>query len=442
MVTKTNQNNNFKKIIYPGGEYVGGEAGEGMTIIPGVKPPKGSIRIPEKFARGSGGGGRAPSAPSAADIARRRAEEEARRRAEEEARRRAEEEARKQREQRQKERQERIAAGRITGQLKQEIGEQAIVKRWEWEGGKSVLKERQALPRLAGESEAAYRFRTQQLGGSIAAAQPGLITGIISTKEKVEEPKKDFGMSIKEEPTTSQKIISGGKEFLFGETGKKFVGVGTKSPLGLQMGKPAITFQKTKDILRTKGLTGKVVGEFIPTTPGQIAITGGTAAAFTMAPSIIRVGGELIFGILGVQQALDITQPTEKRIAGGVISGLSFTGATVELSPFMKGALSRLSTKFKPVKTKQIVTPSKLAPTGRAQVIKDVATISPEETIDIQLIPKGRGFGFTIKEQEQLIGTKRTITTSARDLFKTKKEKITVMKGEEDMGLFFTPSLE
>jgi len=118
MVTKTNQNNNFKKIIYPGGEYVGGEAGEGMTIIPGVKPPKGSIRIPEKFARGSGGGGRAPSAPSAADIARRRAEEEARRRAEEEARKRAEEEARRKAEQEQKERQERIAAGKITGQLK------------------------------------------------------------------------------------------------------------------------------------------------------------------------------------------------------------------------------------------------------------------------------------------------------------------------------------
>jgi len=73
MVIKNNQNKekakkDFLKIIYPGGEYVGGGAGEGMTILPGVKPPEGSVPVlfPKFPRRRGGGGGRTPApTPSA-----------------------------------------------------------------------------------------------------------------------------------------------------------------------------------------------------------------------------------------------------------------------------------------------------------------------------------------------------------------------------------------
>ncbi len=244
------------------------------------------------------------------------------------------------------------------------------------------------------------------------------------------------------DPTRLQKLGIGAKEFFFGEAGEKFIGFGG-TPLGLSSALPPITSREFADFSRERGgLTGKVFAEFIPTTPGGVAIAGGIATAFVLAPPVAQIGGQLLFGGLGVRQAFDVEAPLEKRIAGGILGGISFAGAGTQALPFIKGGFARLSTKFRGISRDQIVSRSKLFPRGRADVIKDISTLTPDEIVDIQLIPKGRGFGFTQKEQAGLIGQRRTITTSARDLFGSLDDVIKIQKGEAGKGLFFTPSLE
>ena len=55
--TINSQPSEFEKTIFPGGEFVGGGAGEGMSIGTGIRPPPGAIRIIGSGGSGGGGGG-------------------------------------------------------------------------------------------------------------------------------------------------------------------------------------------------------------------------------------------------------------------------------------------------------------------------------------------------------------------------------------------------
>jgi len=226
------------------------------------------------------------------------------------------------------------------------------------------------------------------------------------------------------------------KEFFFGKTGEKFIGFGSSNLVGINNQIPLVTNREIKDTLQSKGLPSRTIAQFIPTTPGGVLIAGGTAATLTLSPPAVKIIADVTFGYLGTKQALDTSLPTEERIAGGIVGGLGFTGATFESLPFIKAGFSRLSTKFRPVKTES-VTISKLFPSGKGNVISEISTLTPDETINVELIPSGKGFGFTTTEQKALLGTKRTITTSARDLF-TSLDDSKVVPTEP---VFFTPSL-
>lgn len=186
------------------------------------------------------------------------------------------------------------------------------------------------------------------------------------------------GKIISEQPT--QKVSVGQKitEFVFGESGKQFIGIG-QSPIGITTGKPAITAQQIKEKVAEGGiptvfglgrkpfspepfitfgkgdLAPKVAAEIIPTTPGDVAITGGLGATFGVLPKVVRIGVGTGIAALETPTVLDPGKPIEKRISAGLFGGLAATGATFEAVPFIRGAsaqtLGRISGEFKPIKT-------------------------------------------------------------------------------------------
>ncbi len=203
-------------------------------------------------------------------------------------------------------------------------------------------------------------------------------------------------------------------DFAFGETGKQFIGIGG----GLL---PVVTAQEIKTGVRTLGLPGKVVGELIPTTPGEVAITGALVGAGLGGAKIVRAGISGGVGFFGTKTAFDPTQLPETRIAGGIVGGLGVAGFTAETLPFIRGAGARISGRFKPVET---------APEGFQFVKfaeKDIGLIQPGKGAPFVELPKTSplrrgGFGVKTGEKQIFLSKDQILATSQRGLFEAGKE--------------------
>ena len=122
------------------------------------------------------------------------------------------------------------------------------------------------------------------------------------------------------------------KEFAFGELGEKFIGVSLPRPIGITQARPDITARKAKTFLRKRGLTGKVVGEFIPTTPAEVALFGGVGALGAGAGGkFLQVATSGTLATLGTKTAITKDLPAETRIAGGLVVLGSLIPATALL---------------------------------------------------------------------------------------------------------------
>lgn len=233
--------------------------------------------------------------------------------------------------------------------------------------------------------------------------------------------------------TTKQKIFNAVKEFAAGETGKRFIGFGQqtigfsgyrKIPLGITSSIPLITAEKTKEVLREKGkLPGKVVAEFIPETPLEVGIIGGTVAIFPYVPVIARIPIGTGISIMEIKQAFNPQLPTEQRIASGIIGGLVGTGTFFESLPFIKGGIARLSPKYKPTKVQPEGFKAVVEVKGaeRIGLIPKGAPLKTGETKDISLpiiSPLRRGgFGITPSQKPLYFG-EQIVATSQRGFFK------------------------
>lgn len=135
----------------------------------------------------------------------------------------------------------------------------------------------------------------------------------------------------------------------FEVAGARYIGLGTKSTLGLNTGEAAITAERIKQeapkYLYTPSLIGvgsygiksipgeqlikKTAAEFIPTTPTGVALTAvGVATPF--APTIVKYPLEATFTFFGAKTALNSGLPTEQRVAGGIVAGLGGYGLVSE----------------------------------------------------------------------------------------------------------------
>lgn len=111
-----------------------------------------------------------------------------------------------------------------------------------------------------------------------------------------------------------------------------------------------LVLEDVKSKLREKGMPGKVVGEFVPTTTGQLVVVGGLGAASVAVPAIGAAVG-LGVGALGTSAALNPELEPEQRIAGGISGALGFLSAGTILKPFVRGQLAKFSSKYTKVKT-------------------------------------------------------------------------------------------
>jgi len=189
------------------------------------------------------------------------------------------------------------------------------------------------------------------------------------------------------------------------------------------------------------GFTGEVISFFIPTTGIGIGATFGAVKAVKTIPPAVLIGSELLFAPTGIKTALDPTQDPVIRTRSGLLTGLGLLGAGFEVAPFAKGGLATIGTGFRKVSVDEVVDASKLFPSGKGRVIKDIA-VAGDDAFDIKLIEKGKGFGFSQAEQEAFIGKRATITTSARGLFGKTDDAIDITGGEGNLGLFFSPTLD
>jgi hypothetical protein len=187
----------------------------------------------------------------------------------------------------------------------------------------------------------------------------------------------------------------------------------------------------------------QAIGLLYPETKGKVVVATATGAGITRLPA---VGQSLTgFGVAGSSaRQLDKGATGAERKAL-LIQGIGGAlGGTLPILPFVKGKVATVTGGRTPTaqvtpketSTAQPIGPKLFGPTREA--VTDVKTTTG--TIDIGLVPEGKGFGFTISEQKQLVGTKGVITTSARDLAPSGGGIVKVQPGPEGKGLFFSPT--
>jgi len=237
-------------------------------------------------------------------------------------------------------------------------------------------------------------------------------------------------------------IVEKGVDLFFGESGKKRVGIGVPDT------KFFVSFQEIKTMLQRgkiggptlkvlppvftpivkkyPSLPGKVVGEFIPTTPGELIILGATAATVPALPKVARIGTGVVVTASQTERALDPSLPAEKRIAAGIIGVGVGTGTAFELAPYVKGQLVKLSPKYKAVKVQEagfeavaitdepigLIQPGSPAKTGVTKGVKLPKT-SP--------LKRG-GFGVRAYEKKLFIGKNQRVATSQISFFQEGKD--------------------
>jgi len=262
------------------------------------------------------------------------------------------------------------------------------------------------------------------------------------------EPVRDFG-DIREQTRIDIEPVRqrvGVRDVLFGEAGKPFVGfdvlpritpafIPREKDVSLQqiqttlratptdISLPRIPFTGgVADVLpRPSQFTGfgvRVGAELIPTTPGEVGITGGLIAASLFAPPIIGTAISLGVTGLGVRTVFDPSLTAEQRVAGGLVGTLGATGVIAGVTPFFRGVGAS------GVRT---------APEG-FEVLPGIRGVG-----DIGLIQPGRGTvgsvdlppssplvrgGFQVRpgEKAQFLGPEQFLTTSQRGLFEVGRD--------------------
>jgi len=233
-------------------------------------------------------------------------------------------------------------------------------------------------------------------------------------------------------------------DFLFGETGKRYVGIGgsvippivpsfeditIKRMVGKKPGEAYVTFKEVGGIARERlGMPGKVFAELLPTTPAGVTLTVAGVGLYGKLPQIARIGAGTTLAVFEGKKVFDPSLPTEKRIAGGLVGGLGATGAVFEGLPFARGVIARFSPKYAPIKT---------APEGFKAIktkefdvglILEKAPLKAGITKDVKLprtspLVKG-GFGRKPGGEKIFLGEKQYLATSQRGFFKAGKDII------------------
>ncbi|KKN18650.1 hypothetical protein LCGC14_0953650 [marine sediment metagenome] len=114
--------------------------------------------------------------------------------------------------------------------------------------------------------------------------------------------------------TDIQKVSTAIKEFFIGRGGEEAVAIGLK-PF-----KTKVTGRQIRDFLRTKGIGGKVAGEFIPTRPQDVLLLVTLGGLISAGTPLISKGTVLGLQAFGALNALDTEKPPETRIAGTIVA--------------------------------------------------------------------------------------------------------------------------
>ena len=186
-------------------------------------------------------------------------------------------------------------------------------------------------------------------------------------------------------------------------------------------------------------------------TPLRLLTTGVLVGGLSLAPAALRLGAGLVTTGLGTREFVIAETPVGK-VAGLITAGLGLAGTTFEAVPFVKGAVTRVSPRFKPVRAGEVEIAGQRV---QAKFIEDLKFDGGAGQIG--LIPEaiGRGpgqfppgagalerggFGFKPSEQIRGFGGRELrLTTSQRGLieeagqFKAKPEI-------SELGFFFTPA--
>ena len=132
--------------------------------------------------------------------------------------------------------------------------------------------------------------------------------------------------------TDIQKVSDAVKEFFIGRGGEEAVA------LGLKPFKTKVTGRQIRDFLRTKGLPGKVAGEFIPTRPQDVLLLVTLGGLIGAGVPLISKGTVLGIQAFGALNALDTKKSPETRIAGTIVAVAPFfSGKKGDIPIFPKG---------------------------------------------------------------------------------------------------------
>lgn len=161
------------------------------------------------------------------------------------------------------------------------------------------------------------------------------------------------------------------------------------------------------------GLGVRIGAELIPTTPGEVGITGGLIGASILAPPIVGTGISLGVSGLGIRTVFDPGLTFEQRAAGGLVGVLGGVGAAAGVTPFIRGFGAR---------------PARIAPEGfqvipRVRGIGDIGLIQPGRgAVDFVDLPPTSplvrgGFGRIPGGETRFLGTEQLLATSQRGFF-------------------------
>ncbi len=166
------------------------------------------------------------------------------------------------------------------------------------------------------------------------------------------------------------------------------------------------------------GLAVRIGAELIPTTPGEVAITGGLIGATILAPPIVGTGIGLGVFVLGIRTVFDPGLTFEQRAAGGLVGVLGGVGAAAGVTPFIRGFGAR---------------PARIAPEGFQVItgvrgVGDIGLIQPRAgaRVPIDLPPTSPlvvgGFGRIPGGEARFLGTEQFLATSQRGFFQVGRE--------------------
>ncbi len=238
------------------------------------------------------------------------------------------------------------------------------------------------------------------------------------------EPIRDFGDVREQTRIDTVRERAGVREVLFGEVGKPFVGFDVLpkiTPAFIPREKD-VSLQQVQTLFRQApgrvGFPVRVAAELIPTTPGEVGITGGLIGASLFFPPIVGTGISLGVAGLGARTVFDPGLTVEQRTAGGLVGTLGATGVIAGVTPFLRGFGA------KGVRT----APEGFEVLPGLKGVGDIGLIQPGRgtQVSVDLPPTSplvRG-GFQVRpgEKAQFLGRDQFLTTSQRGLFEAGRD--------------------